>query len=612
MEKPGASTTQEDGYKKLSKRHRDYWETGKNNELTAEQKKKLKEQAQNAARYSGKDGKYNKDFPRKSKDGKPTKEIDHGKLVSNVKKYVGQGYPNNDNPKVPSPYRSLGHMIDVGGTPENPKLPPDGKKSKEPKWVCHNVANYMAALMRELGYPVREVNMYLSQKGKYNYQSAAIQIWFEGKWHFADPFTCTYDPQAAAEAFNGYTNLRTIYWDGTEPVERDDWGVYRVNPPRFPWKRLKESEKGNDLQKRFYPKETDEQGSLIPSRERYKTFFAEDAPTQERYYTESAQVEVEKSGVAITCKTPNVSIYLMDAQGRITDREFTQIPGSFHIAEGTLIQDDPVGPISNPNQTPPTEPEQHEEWVFFGTQKYSAEWEEIGTHELTLYVLGEAGISVDLEVSLHGTNYPVFVEGIPETITLEEGIVLIPFSVTIDPFDPTFHILFDLLLKNGWVQKESYWPAADTLLAMLQRKGGAQVGGVVHNNPKYDVEIRLESIIREGAIGAQWIFQVNIDRNITNIEINVPPRRAARVNEFVYRGELSGASGSILSLPISIQATEQDPVYNDTGIISGTLQINLETGSMRQAISGVVAADGGDEPRVANLIFNFSITVVAQ
>jgi hypothetical protein len=469
MTEPGKTTTEEGEYRKYDEAHRQNWENGQNGDLTGDQQTKLGEQAEGAARFSGTPGTYGADYPRKQSG-----EIDHGQLIANVKKYVGKGYPNNDNPNVPSPDRSLGHMIEVGGTPEKPKTPPDaepppvGTSSGEPEWVCHNVAMYTAALLRKLGYAVREVNMYLSQKGEYNYQSAALQVWFEGKWHFVDPFTCNYDPKASADVFHGYTDLRTVYWDGTTPVRRSDWGVYRDDPPPPPWKKLPDDQIGNDLQKRFYPKSLDDHGRLIVPEERFRTLFG--GAFQTRVASEATQGEAEKSGIAITAKTPGVRLYLMDGQGRVTDGELQQIPGAFHIAAGTPIMDDPSGPIADPGQPPRDKPQLHDEWVFFGTAKYSAEFDEIGTHELSLFVLGGGNQSAKLEVERLGDIYPVSFEGVPEEIQLAEGLAVVPFTVTIDPIDPAFHALFNLLMVNGVLDKAAYWPAADAVHAMMQRR----------------------------------------------------------------------------------------------------------------------------------------------
>jgi hypothetical protein len=469
VSKPGASTTQEDAYTQKDEAHRNHWENGENGDLTQPQKDKLKEQADRAGRYSDEGGTYGDDYPR-TPDGK----IDHGKLVSNVKKYVSKGYPNNDNTGVVSPPRSLGHMIEVGGTPQVPRTPPDADpptKSGETEWVCHNVAMYMAAVLRELGYAVREVNMYLSKNHAYTYQSAALQVWFEGKWHFVDPFTCTFDPLAALAVFDSHTDIETAYWDGTRIVQKQDWRV--LVPLQDPWKKLEAKEVGNDLHRRFYPKQTDEHGRLIVPRERYPTRFA--GLEQTRVASETTRASAEKSGVAIATPTPGVRLYLMDAQGRVTDRERRQIPGSFHVAAGTPIADDPVGPIRTPEQPERTKPDAFDEFVFFGTQQYSAAWSDIGSHLLILFVAGEPGQRALLQVNVLGDVFPVTVEGLPDNVLLTSDVVAVPFSVTIDPVDPGFHAMFELLLRNGLVDAESYWPAADRVHAMIDRRAGWQL-----------------------------------------------------------------------------------------------------------------------------------------
>lgn len=428
MPKPGSSVTQEEDYKSKDSDHRDYWEKGQNDGLTPEQKNKLKEHADRASRYK-RPNRYADDVPRKP----GRREVDHGALMRNVKHYTADTLkPHGDNPNAIAPKRPLGDMLDRAGTPANPVGPPP---HAENNWVCINLAEFMAGLMRELGYPVRETNVYLTNGGEYQYQSAAIQVWFDGKWHWVDPFTCKYDPMETWQ--DRFSDMDVIYWDGTKTPGYRDWRVLTgMDWMTSKWKEMDDDEVGGDLQDRFYPKPGQEQ----PPAEGPGKYKA----------------KAEKAGCFIKTKTRNVRMYLRDSHGRITDGELNEIPGAYHIRAGTPIfycKQEWLEPGEDPG---PDYPARQPESVFFGTHLYRASREEIGTHELTLYLTGKSGIRVHLEHVIMGDPNPASVRGLPEFVTLSDEVTPVPFSVTIDPVNAAFHLLYSRFSEVGLADPKHY------------------------------------------------------------------------------------------------------------------------------------------------------------
>ena len=442
MPKPGQSVKQESDYQSKDSNHRDYWENGQNGGLTPEQKRKLSEHADRASRYNRPGRNYGSDVPRKPGSA----DVDHGALMKNVKQYVADTLsPHGDNPNAIAPPRSLGDMLDRAGTPENPVGPPP---AAENNWVCINLGEFMAGLLRKLCYPVRETNVYLTNGGKYQYQSAALQVWFQGKWHWVDPYTCTYDPQEAWH--ESFSDMDVVYWNGTEPPEHSDWRVlFGLNWTFSSWWELEDDEVGGDLHDRFYPK---------PGQEEAK-------PDKKGKFRSKA----EKAGCFIQTPTQNVRLYLADSHGRVTDSKRREIPGSYHIAAGKPIfycKQEWLKPGEDPG---PDYPAKYLESVFFGTHMYHAAWEEIGTHDLTLYLLGKPGTKVELQHVVMGNPHPAAVDGLPCRVILDSEVAAIPFQVIIDPIDPSFHVLFPLLVKNGLLSSEEYISTARDVGRMFER-----------------------------------------------------------------------------------------------------------------------------------------------
>ncbi|MGQ0569833.1 MAG: transglutaminase domain-containing protein [Armatimonadota bacterium] len=462
MPKPGDSVRQEDEYTDQPQEKRDYWENGFNNDLDPQQQQKLKEQADRAARYRRGDDDYNGDYPRKF-DGPIPIGIDHGLLVRNVKQYVADALtPHGDNPNAVAPHRPVGGITDSNPDPHNPQGPPDGTFSGEPNWVCINLAEYMAALLRELGYPVRECNTYLSRDGKDIYQSAALQVWFEGKWHFVDPFTCTYHPAAGFP--NGFTDMTTYYWDDVTAVPYKEWRVGSWAD----WQELDDDDIGGDLQDRFYPPKSVKPGFLL---EPAKPAGGIRVRGKEDWFERrSARGRSERSGVYITTQTPGVRMYVVDAQGRVTDGDVNEIPGAFRLAAGTPIKYCKQEFLEPGEELPPDMPARFPETAFVGVQSFLADWTEVGTHHFVLYLHGAPGTVVRVDHSLLGDVHPVMVKGLPRQLVLPDGGAAVRFTLTIDPIDPGFHALFEILLRKGLVLSEEYGPATDVIRAAKYRK----------------------------------------------------------------------------------------------------------------------------------------------
>jgi hypothetical protein len=432
----------EAAYKKLPADKRDYWEKGQNKDLTQAQRDKLADECSKAGKYNRKTKSYSDDFPR-AKDGK----VDHGAVLRNAKEYVHDKLsPARDVEGVSAPARGLGAMIDLDSSPENPAYPPDnpdgaGHKLSAPDWVCINQAEYLAAVMRCLGYPVREVNVKLTKwldwlhLNQVDYQEAAIQVWFGGKWHFADPFHCIFDPACVLDSYSTFKRWLLYVWDGT--TKPPDYLPVPNDGHAGGWKR--ESETGNDLQKRFY--------SLAPGAAAPNALVRSDGwHSAAVYSSDPAPHWIPGVVIAATSAeqgTPvEARLSLVDDQGRISDGVRREIPGADRSIGGTRIPF--VKGLTSGQEEVPT---RHAgEFVFVGTDSLLPAWDEIGTRTLSLLVHAPAGTAVPLSWSAAPGAFPAIVEALPTEVTPgPSGLAAVPIAVTIDPSDPTMHVLFDLL-----------------------------------------------------------------------------------------------------------------------------------------------------------------------
>jgi hypothetical protein len=228
------------------------------------------------------------------------------------------------------------------------------------------------------------------------------------------------------------------------------------------WHTLPKDESGNDMQKRFYSLAPSSPADLLDG-------MRSDGLRNERVYS-AEHVVTAISGVWITCDTAAVSLYLADPQGRIADGVRAEIPGATRIAAGTVspfVKELPSTPTEIPRVKVPFDE------VFFGTRSLLARYDEIGTHDLVLRVIGPAGQSVALRWRTTAGYHPVVVEGLPPLIAVTNAPTVVPFTVTIGPIDPALHLMFETALGRSdccccrcchRLRAEDYVPTEDRFL----------------------------------------------------------------------------------------------------------------------------------------------------
>lgn len=448
---------------------RRYWEHGANRSLSAEERATLTQRAAAGVRYEPSTRRSDSDVPRRA-DGR----IDHGVVIRAIQQFVRHGMPEGHVPGRPSPRRELGWILRTGVGGANAHPPPDTEGLQgEPGWVCINAVTLAAGLLRELGYPVRECNVYLAQnrdpiegwRGAM-YQEAALQVWFEDGWHWVDPYLGIFDPASTRDDSGIYKCDAPQYWDGT--TTPTDWRPARDTR----WRPFgPDGQLGCDLHRRFYPKRVVRRGRESP-----EATAGESHAPQPRVSRLSSDLErpagTVTSGVVIRTRAEGVTLSLADRDGRLSDSEQDQVPGALRIAAGTVVPygapgialDDPAIPYKvGPSGL------EHFESVFFGTRSLLASWEEVATHELSLHVRGRARQVVALEQEVTRGDHLVTVVGLPAVIVIPDELLVVPFTVTIDPVDSTFHTLFDRLIRNDVVTPAMYWPAVDSLQAIRRR-----------------------------------------------------------------------------------------------------------------------------------------------
>jgi hypothetical protein len=434
MERPGRAVRDEPDYRLHDAAHRRYWETGANPSLTRGQRAVLRRWSAAARSEAG--------------------PVDHGAIARAVAEFVRDAMPRGEIEGTESPKRTLGWIVDSGvGEPGDIPPPDTDGVPGAPGWVCINAAALAGALYRDLGYPVRECNVYLAQNGSLEkgyrgsvYQQAALQVWFEGAWHWVDPYLATFDPAATRDDASRYKVDLPCYWSGTSPPT--EWHPALPCSGWLPFGLLEPV--GSDLQRRFQPKEIDEPGARVRR---------PGSAVDRRGGTVT-------SGVWIRTRAESVVLQLVDADGR---------PAGQHIARGTPMpgldpraEDDPAAPCLRDRGAC-----SHLETVFFGTRSLLASWEEVGRHELALLASGPRGGRIDLACETTAGDHRVTVCGLPSAVELADGSAAVRFAVVIDPVDPAFHAQFAVQVASGALSPESYWSAADELRAMRERERAA-------------------------------------------------------------------------------------------------------------------------------------------
>jgi hypothetical protein len=435
-------------YRRYPPEQRRYWERGENDEVSAQQRATLRERARVAAAHK-----------RKELAGAPTAS-DDGAVVRSVQQFVTDGMPRGDVEGRPSPRRPLGFILDMGVGGANCTPPPD--TGGKPGWVCVNAVQLAGALLRELGYPVRECNVFLAQSrdpmGSWRgamYQEAALQVWIDAGWHWVDPYLGIFDPAATRDDASVYKADAPYYWEGVVPPTC--W-IPEVDPR---WRVFGDGERlGCDLQRRFFPQRVDAYGREAP--------VLPDARVQRSTSAAERPTGTTTPGVFIRSPDDDVRLALYDSAGRATDHRRREVPGSVHIAAGRTVSGVPSLPATRPPMRFRNGESgfEHFESVFFGCVSILGGWEDVRTHQLTLVVNAEAHRQLTLEQEIVFGEHLVTLDGLPQSVTTTGDETSIDFSVTIHPIDDAFHVLFDLLVRDGVVSPRMYWPAADALQAM--------------------------------------------------------------------------------------------------------------------------------------------------
>jgi len=327
--RPGVSVRMEAPYRRLDCELRAYWECGENADLTPPQHRILRQRAAAAARYGGSGERIQTETMGSRRE--------HGIVVRSVMEFVHHAMPRGDIEGSESPPRPLGRILETGVGGRCPVSPPDAEGRRgAPGWVCINATVFAGALLRELGYPVRECNVYLAQSGSFEtglrgavYQETALQVWFSGGWHWADPYLAVYDPAATRDDRSAYKIDRPYFWSRPTPprewrftATEDGWRPFSLDDPL-----------GTGLQQRFQPPPIAQRSSSV---------------TGERHGAHGPRVKISQfagerrtgtatSGVFIRTRCDRVRFSLRDRHGRVTGTESQEIPGGVHIRSGAPV-----------------------------------------------------------------------------------------------------------------------------------------------------------------------------------------------------------------------------------------------------------------------------------
>lgn len=118
-------------------------------------------------------------------------------------------------------------------------------------WFCWEQADFLAFLLRNLGYKVQFKNIIPSygkrkkngqEEIKVGLQTAAVNVWYDGKWHFFDPFESFSDKEGGYKAYTKKKgNLGIKYRDAyTFIYEKGNYEGFDWSGPR----RSTDTEKG--------------------------------------------------------------------------------------------------------------------------------------------------------------------------------------------------------------------------------------------------------------------------------------------------------------------------------------------------------------------------------
>jgi hypothetical protein len=170
-------------------------------------------------------GIYLDDFPRTAEG-----DIDHKKVAENVRKFARDLLQPACYPPIQDHVTDEGiiNQFNNGELDIGQRSHPKGW----PNYVCHNLASFFCSLMRELGYPCREIGVLLKRENADDYPEASAHVWYDGKWHLEDPFFNISDEKDYRRAYA--THILT-WWSKTSPWDEFP-GANSPRPPTDPEK----------------------------------------------------------------------------------------------------------------------------------------------------------------------------------------------------------------------------------------------------------------------------------------------------------------------------------------------------------------------------------------
>lgn len=147
-------------------------------------------------------GKYLDDFPRTVQG-----DIDHKEVVKNVIKFVRDLLQPAYFPPIRNKVtdKEIIDEFNEGNLDIGKRTHPKGW----PNYVCHNMASLFCSLMRELGYPCREMWVLIEKKEREPYPEAAAQVWYDGGWHLEDPYLGISED---LKYYKGPNTIRVLIW----------------------------------------------------------------------------------------------------------------------------------------------------------------------------------------------------------------------------------------------------------------------------------------------------------------------------------------------------------------------------------------------------------------
>ncbi len=120
--------------------------------------------------------------------------------------------------------------------------------------------------------------------------------------------------------------------------------------------------------------------------------------------------------------------------------------------------------------------------------------------------------------------------------------------------------------------------------------------------------IKLKEIIYSGEnIGDDLSFHFDVEGQATHLKTKISFGERKSFNKVLFQGTF--AEGSV-SLPISVDITEEDPIFNDTGSGSSSFNVQLQESEIQtHSFNANVIASGGDKGKIATFTFKMEATI---